>query len=116
VSTMKHNNLVSPANAAIVAADRVLNSKMGNPRWRGQRISEQLDHLRKAVGANRKLPSRAQLRRVRYTPITIKWRDAAELSHRIASNRLLKHTAKSSTTHGLLIDVAELWERFVLHC
>lgn len=116
VSTMKHNTLVSPANAAIVAADRVLNSKMGNPRWRGQRISDQLDHLRKAVGANPKLPSRAQLRRVRYTPITIRWRDAAELSHRIASNRLLKHTAKSSATYGLLIDVAELWERFVLHC
>lgn len=116
VSTKKHSTLVSPTNAAIVAADRVLNSKMGNPRWRGQRISDQLDLLREAVGTNPRLPSRAQLSRVRYTPITIKWRDAAELSHRIASNRLLKHTAKSSTTHGLLIDVAELWERFVLHC
>jgi len=116
VSTMKQNTLVSPTNAAIVAADRVLNSKMGNPMWRGQRISDQLGHLRKAVGANPKLPSRAQLSRVRYTPITMKWREAAELSHRIASNRLLKHTAKSSATYGLLIDVAELWERFVLHC
>src|SRR5699024_4536739 len=56
------------------------------------------------------------LSRVRYTPITLKWKAAAELSHRIASNRLLKHTSMSSATYGLLIDVAELWERFVLHC
>ena len=116
VSTVKHSTLVSPTNAAIVAADRVLESKIGNPRWRGSRISEQLNTLRKAVGTNPRLPSSAQLSRVRYTPITLKWRAAAELSHRIASNQLLKQTADSSATYGLLIDVAELWERFVLHC
>ena len=115
-STMERNTLVSPTNAAIVAADRILDAKMGNPRWRGQRISEQLSILRKAVGTNPRLPSRAQLSRVRYSPITLKWREAAELSHRIASNQLLKQNAKSSSTYGLLIDVAELWERFVLHC
>lgn len=116
VSTMKQQTLVTSTNAAIVAADRVLSAHMGNPQWRGERIGEQLTILRKAVGTNPRLPSRAQLSRVRYTPITLKWKAAAELSHRIASNRLLKHTSMSSATYGLLIDVAELWERFVLHC
>ena len=108
--------LVTATNAAVVAADRVLHAQMGNPRWRGQRISEQLTTLRQAVGNNPRLPSRAQLKRARYTPITLKWRDAAELSHRIASNQLLNQNTRDASTYGVRIDVAELWERFVLHC
>lgn len=116
VSKMTHRTLATATNAAIVAADRILNTHMGNPRWRGQRISEQLTTLRQAVGNNPRLPSKAQLKRARYTPITLKWRDAAELSHRIASNQLLNQNTHDASTYGVLIDVAELWERFVLHC
>lgn len=116
VSTMTHRTLVTATNAAVVAADRVLDAQMGNPRWRGERISEQLTTLRQAVGNNPRLPSKAQLKRARYTPITVKWRDAAELSHRIASNQLLNQNTRDASTYGVLIDVAELWERFVLHC
>lgn len=116
VSKMTHRTLVTATNAAIVAADRILNAHMGNPRWRGQRISEQLTTLRQAVGNNPRLPSKARLKSSRYTPITLKWRDAAELSHRIASNQLLNQNTHDASTYGVLIDVAELWERFVLHC
>lgn len=115
-STITYRTLDTPTNAAIVAADRVLSSRMGNPRWRGPRISEQITALRQAVGNNPRLPSKFRLNQARYTPINLKWREAAELSHRIASNRLLHRNTTSSSTYGLLIDVAELWERFVLHC
>ena len=116
VSKMTHRTLITAPNAAVIAADRVLDSRMGNPRWRGPRISEQLTTLRQAVGNNPPLPSRAQLRRAKYTPITLRWRDAAELSYQIASNELLNQNTHSASTYGVLIDVAELWERFVLHC
>lgn len=113
VSTRTDRTLVTATNAAV---DRVLHALMGNPRWRGQRIGEQLTTLRQAVGNNPRLPAKAQLNRARYTPITLKWRDAAELSHRIASNQLLNQNTRDASTYGVLIDVAELWERFVLHC
>ncbi len=106
----------TPTNAAIVAADRVLDTRMGNPRWRGPRVEEQMALLRKAVGSKPPLPSLSRLRRARYSPIEIRWKQAAKLSHQIASNRFLRHDAKDSATYGLLIDVAELWERFMLHC
>src|SRR5699024_8096898 len=108
VSTMTRRTLDTATNAAVVAADRILNAHMGNPRWRGQRISEQLTTLRQAVGNNPRLPSKAQLKRARYTPITLKWRDAAELSRRIASNQLLNQNTQDASTYGVLIDVAEL--------
>ncbi|GGN66351.1 5-methylcytosine restriction system specificity protein McrC [Nocardia rhizosphaerihabitans] len=43
-------------------------------------------------------------------------RGAAELSWRIARHRGLLANAADHTDSGLLIDVAELWELFVLHC
>lgn len=116
VSISTSRTLNNATNAAVVAADRVINSQMGSPRWRGSRLEDQLIVLRRAVGSNPRLPSRAQLNRARHSPIEIKWRKTAELSHMIASNRLLLHNAEASDTYGLLIDVAELWERFVLHC
>lgn len=116
VSTSRYRTLDNATNAAIVAADRVINSQMGNPRWRGPRLEDQLTVLRQAVGSNPRLPSRTQLKQARYSPLEIRWRKAADLSHMIASNRLLRHNAQASDTYGLLIDVAELWERFVLHC
>lgn len=115
-STSTYRTLDTATNAAIVAADRVIDARIGNPRWRGVRAEEQLGTLRQAVGDNPRLPSKSDLRRARYSPIELKWKNAAKLSHLIASNRLLNRDTKTSSTFGLLIDVAELWERFVLHC
>ncbi|MCH8570251.1 McrC family protein [Nesterenkonia sp. AY15] len=116
VSNSTFRTLDNSTNAVVVAADRVINSRMGSPRWRGPRIEDQLIVLKRAVGSNPQLPSRGELKRARYSPLEVKWRKTAELSHMIASNRLLRHNAEASDTYGLLIDVAELWERFVLHC
>ena len=108
--------LDNAASAAIVAADRILDQHLYGTRWRGPRLDDDLHALRAAVGHHPRLPTRDQLRRVRYTPITIKYRRAAELSWRIARNQGLRTSATSNTTHGLLLDVAELWELFLVYC
>lgn len=69
-----------------------------------------------ATGARPALPSRRELDRVRYSPITRPYRRAAELSWQIARNRGLRASATDERTEGLLIDVAELWELFLVHC
>jgi 5-methylcytosine-specific restriction enzyme subunit McrC len=62
------------------------------------------------------LPSLYELSRVRYTPITLPFKRAAVLSHRIASRLGYSATDEAREAEGILIDVAELWELFVLNC
>jgi hypothetical protein len=79
---------------------------------------------RAGVGARPRLPERHELTRVRYTPITMPFEQAALLSHRIASG--LGYVASNDEGYGasddegkaegILVDVAELWELFVLNC
>lgn len=114
--TQRVRTLDNAASAAIVAADRILDQHLYGTRWRGPRLDDDLQALRSAVGSHPRLPSRDQLRQVRYTPITVKYRRAAELSWRIARNQGLRTNATGNTTHGLLLDVAELWELFLVHC
>lgn len=105
----------SPARA-VVLADRYFDQRLAGGRWRGARLDEQMALLRTATGARPKTPTLHEIRTARYSPITIKWRRAAELSWRILSEDPLGVTADDESTHGVLIDVAELWELFVLHC
>jgi 5-methylcytosine-specific restriction enzyme subunit McrC len=53
---------------------------------------------------------------VRYSPITLAYRRAGRLSHEIARHRGLRATATGEGAEGLLIDAAELWELFLVHC
>ena len=53
---------------------------------------------------------------MRYTPITRPFKQAAELSWRIAKLRGLIASSEEGHAEGLLLDVAELWELFVLNC
>jgi 5-methylcytosine-specific restriction enzyme subunit McrC len=72
--------------------------------------------LRAAVGSRPKLPTAFELAQVRYTPITLPFKQAALLSHRIASRLGYSATDEASSAEGILVDVAELWELFVLNC
>jgi 5-methylcytosine-specific restriction enzyme subunit McrC len=63
-----------------------------------------------------RLPSERDLRRIRYTPITRPFKQAAELSWRIAKLRGFIASSEEGRAEGLLLDVAELWELFVLNC
>jgi 5-methylcytosine-specific restriction enzyme subunit McrC len=116
-SIERAKNVDNPISRTIILAERVLDSKLHRrPGWRGDRLTEVLPQLRAATGSRPTLPSRSELDRVRYTPITLPYRRAAELSWSIAHNRGPRAQATNDRTEGLLIDVAELWELFLLHC
>lgn len=110
-------SLVHPATRAIVCADRALGSAISDTaEWRTERVRQVLPPLRAAVGARPRLPSAHELSRVRYTPITRPFERAAELSHRIAARLGYGVSQEDGRDEGILIDVAELWELFVLNC
>ncbi|GAB3245297.1 5-methylcytosine restriction system specificity protein McrC [Arthrobacter pigmenti] len=116
VSTRLERTSDNAPARAVVLADRYFDQHLAGARWRGPRLDEQLAVLRASTGSRPPKPSLHAIRNTRYSPITIKWRRAAELSWRILNEDPLGVTADDESTHGVLIDVAELWELFVLHC
>lgn len=111
-------SLDHPATRAIVCAERALAERLA-PRtseWRTPRVKQVLPHLRAAVGSRPRLPASTELSRVRYTPITLPFQRVAVLSHRIASRLGYSASDEEGAAEGILIDVAELWELFVLNC
>ncbi|MFE4079243.1 hypothetical protein [Paenarthrobacter sp. YIM B13468] len=116
VSTRVVRSYDNPAAHAVVLADRYFDQRLAGGRWRGTRLDEQLAVLRTAAGARPQFPTLHEIRTACYSPITVKWRRAAELSWRILNEDPLGVAADDESTHGVLIDVAELWELFVLHC
>lgn len=100
----------------LVAAERVLSQQIGNQEWRTPRVDELLPQLHAAVGTRPQLPTKSDLGRIRYSPITRLFRVAADLSWRIAQLEGFVASAEDGEAEGLLLDVAELWELFVLGC
>jgi len=115
-SVTRLRDLDNDVSRAIVCAERALSDIIGHDRWHTPRVREVLPSLREAVGARPKLPTRADLRRVRYSPITRPFEELAELSWRIAKLRDISSSDEPGSSSGLLLDVAELWELFVLNC
>jgi 5-methylcytosine-specific restriction enzyme subunit McrC len=67
------------------------------------------------TGARPRVPTKAELDQIRYTPITASFSRIAELSRQIAGRRgLTADTDASGDTKGALLDIAELWEIYVL--
>ena len=100
----------------IVSAERTLTDAVGHDRWHSSRVAEVLPTLRAAVGSRPRVPRRSDLRRVRYAPITRPFEQVAELSWQIANLRGVTSGVEPGKSAGLLLDVAELWELFVLNC
>src|SRR5205085_8342484 len=69
-----------------------------------------------AVGARPRLPARRALGRIRYTPITRPFKAVADLSWRLAQLQGYTASSEEGKSEGLLVDVAELWELFVVKC
>lgn len=110
-------DLNNPVARVLVLADRALRSLLpAEPGWRPSRTGEVLSQLRGTVGSQPDLPDLSALRRVRYSPISRRFEPVALLSHEIASRRGRLTSAESDDASGVLIDVAELWELFLLHC
>ena len=118
VATIRtERDLDNPVARVLVLADRALRSLLPmQPTWRPSLTGEVLSQLRAVVGSQPEMPDLSDLRRVRYTPITQRFRSVARLSHEIAHRRGHLTSASSADASGVLIDVAELWELFLVHC
>ena len=117
VSIRSERTLDHAASDAIVAAYEVLRRWLGVPdeKWLPKRAKELLPHLLAVTGARPRVPTKAELDRIRYTPITAGFAPIAELSRQIANRRgLAADIDASGETKGVLLDVAELWEMYVL--
>lgn len=116
-SRSERRSVENPVSRAIVLADRTLTSILGQEKhWRPDLAEELLVHLRASVGANPRIPSPREMRQVRYAPITRAFEPVARLSLEIARRRGTLTSGGGEDTSGVLIDVAELWELFLLHC
>ncbi len=117
VSIRSERSLAHAASDALVAAYQVLRRWLGVPdeQWMPARVKELIPHLMAVTGARPRVPTKAELDRIRYTPITAGFAAIAELSRQIANRKGLATDvgAKGETT-GILLDVAELWEMYVL--
>jgi 5-methylcytosine-specific restriction enzyme subunit McrC len=110
-------DLDNAVSRVLVLADRTLRSVLPPaPDWRPKRTDELLAQLRGVVGAVPRLPSDGDLRGVRYTPITRQFEPVAHLSFEIARRRGVLTSARRADASGVLLDVAELWELFLVHC
>lgn len=115
VSVRSERSLVHAASDAIVSAYGVLRRWLPDEKWLPQRAKELLPHLIAITGSRPNVPTKLELNRIRYTPITAGFAHVAELSRQIANRRGLSTDIEASgETKGVLLDVAELWEMYVL--
>lgn len=116
-SRRESKTLDNPVSAAIVLADRTLSSLLGTEKpWRPPQCESLIGQIRGELGSAPRMPGARELRRVRYTPITRGFERVAALSIEIARRRGTLTSADAADSSGILIDVAELWELFLLHC
>lgn len=113
-STSVERSLRNDVSRTLVLAERTLSRWIGEEAWMPKRVHDLMPQLRAAVGSRPELPTRQDLRRIRYTPITRPFEPVVEMSHRLARQEGFVAGAKSGAAEGLLLDVAELWELFVL--
>ncbi len=118
VATIRtERDLDNPVARVLVLADCALRSLLPTrPAWRPTLTGEVLSQLRGTVGSQPDLPELADLRQVRYSPITRRFEPVALMSHEISRRRGHLTSATSADVSGVLIDVAELWELFLVHC
>jgi 5-methylcytosine-specific restriction enzyme subunit McrC len=117
VSVRSERSLDHAASDAIIAAYGVLRRWLGVPdeQWMPARAKELIPHLMAVTGPRPRVPTKAELDWIRYTPITAGFAQIAELSRQIANRRgLAGDVDASGETKGILLDVAELWEMYVL--
>jgi len=117
VSIRTERSLDNAAAHAMVAAYFKLKRELKLPdnQWLSRRARTLVQHLVAATGGRPRLPTKLELNRVRYTPITAGFSPFAELSRTIASGKGFTTDAElQGMTTGVLLDVAELWELYVL--
>jgi len=115
ISVRSEKSLDHAATEGIVAAYGVLRRRLPDEEWIPQRAKELIPHLVAVAGPRPRVPTKAELDRIRYTPITAGFAPVAELSRQIARRRGLSTDVEAKgETEGVLLDVAELWELYVV--
>src|SRR5205823_6380711 len=115
-SVAAERSLENDIARTLVCAQRALIQMNTHDHWMTSRAKELMPHLWAAVGTRPRLPRRRDLARIRYTPIRRPFAPLVEHSWRIARQRGYATVAGVGEAEGLLLDVAEVWERFVLYC
>lgn len=115
-SVRSYRDLNNDVSRTMVAAERVLTTRIGHDYRHTPRVKEMLPWLRTAVGTRPHLPVQRHLGRIRYAPIMRSFKAVADLSWRLAQLQGYSATPEEGKSEGLLLDVAELWELFVLRC
>lgn len=117
VSIRSERTLDHAASEALVSAYVVLHRWLAVPdeQWLPARTKELIGQLMCVTGARPRTPTKAELDRIRYTPITAGFASIAELSRQIANRQgLATNFDACCESQGILLDVAELWEMYVL--
>ena len=119
VSLHRERSLDNTIAHAIVAAGAALTRRLGTMAMR-RLIPERARDVLVALGGvnpEKRVPEPAEVAAIRYTPITAGYRLLVRLSMTIARNQgLLTEAAPEGTASGLIVDVAEIWELYVLEC
>lgn len=112
------NPIVRTAMAAYqVLHRRLVSREMSDDEWIPQGGRDLVPAMLRACGPRPEPPSRREIRRIRYSPITETYRPFVALSEQIARLRggIPEVAEDRSEVSGLLLDVAELWELYVFH-
>ncbi|WP_438040147.1 5-methylcytosine restriction system specificity protein McrC [Sorangium sp. So ce128] len=119
-SVQRSRSLENAVVQAIVAGYAALRRWVGNAQLGkviAERAQDLVDHMLSAMPLTAGPPLQGEIDRVRYTPITAGYHTAVRLSMRIARHRGLFHeTTPDGGATGVLLDVAEIWELFVIAC
>ena len=102
----------------IVAAYDVLRRWGGIPNihYLPPRLREFVPILIAVTGQRPKIPLYSKLEKIRYTPINAGFSPLAKLSYQIAKRRgLMSDPDPESKSTGVLLDIAEIWEMYLLH-
>jgi len=118
VSFRRERSLNNAVSRVIIAAYAVLRQWMGHgteDRWLPPRARQLVSDLLAITGPRPAVPSKTELDRIRYTPITASFKTVAEISRQIANRKgLASDSSPEGMCQGVLLDVAELWELYVL--
>jgi 5-methylcytosine-specific restriction enzyme subunit McrC len=119
VSLHRERSLNNPIAHSIVAAASALTRRLGPLALRRLLPERARDVLAALAGINpsKRVPEPAEVAAIRFTPITASYRGLVHLSVAIARNQgFFADAAPHGTASGILVDVAEIWELFVLEC
>jgi 5-methylcytosine-specific restriction enzyme subunit McrC len=118
VSISAQKELLNPLSICIALAFNKIQRwfpKQNLLHWLPPILALRLQQVMSAVSRHHSVPSITELNKVRYTSLTVAYKPLIKLSLQILNNRGSDlHEDSASKAKGLLLDVAELWEIYVL--